>query len=226
MGFFDWLFKKRDGFEEEVRNSFVNVKQDISKVSKWLSHFHDKHKGHEDNISEFDKRMEKLEKDMSDIKNFVDFFVAESSTGPFKTPFKRLSKQAQTAVQTGAVQTPVQTAVQTGFQTGALRGLTMMERTILFVLLNSKDKLSYDDISVLSGKDKSTVRGQINSIKAKSEGVISETVDQSGRKRYFIDETLKERILDDIIMARRAKRAKSEPKALKIRPKAAKKKGK
>ena len=208
MGFFDWLFGKKRGekFEEEVRHSFANVKRDIHKVSKWLSHFHDKHKSHEQGFSEVNKRLEKVEGDLEDVKNFVEFFVAETSIGPFKSPFKRLSKRVQTPVQTGAVQTPVQTAVQTGIQTSTLKGLTMMERVVLVVLLNSKQKLSYDDVAVLVGKDKSTVRGQINNIKQKSEGLISEITEPSGRKRFFIEEKIKERIMDDIIMSRKAKR--------------------
>ncbi|MBU2496467.1 MAG: MarR family transcriptional regulator [Nanoarchaeota archaeon] len=207
MNLLEWLFgtKRGETFEEEVRHSFSNVKKDIHKVSKWLSHFHDKHKKHEDNVSDVLKRMEKIEKDLDEVKTFVEFFVSETSRGPFRSPFKQLSKHTQTAVQTGGVQTAVQTAVQTGIQTSALKGLTMMERMVLFALLNSNEKLSYDDIAVLTGKDKSTVRGQINNIKQKSEGLISEIVESSGKKRYFIEEKLKERVLDDIIMAKKRK---------------------
>lgn len=211
MGFWDWLFGKKRGekFEQEVRHSFENVKKDVHKVSKWLSHFHDKHKKHESGFLEVNKRLEMVEKDVEDVKNFVEFFVSETSTGPFRSPFKRLSKQVQTAVQTGGVQTPV----QTGVQTATLKGLTMMERVVLFVLLNSKQKLSYDDIAVVVGKDKSTVRGQINNIKQKSEGLISEASEASGRKRFFVEERLKERIIDDIVMS---KKAKSEGKPVNL----------
>ena len=214
MGLFDWLFKKKgdENFEEEVKKSFSNVKKDISKVSKWISHFHDKHRDHEEDFSKVLSRMEKLEKDLEDIKNFIEFFVAENTSGPFKSPFKHLSKRTQTPVQTGVVQTPVQTVVQTPVQTGALKGLTMMERIVLFALLNSKEKLSYEDIALITGKDKSTVRGQINSIKQKKEGLINEVMESNGKKRYHIDERVKERVLDDIIMSRKVKERKEVEK--------------
>lgn len=212
MGLFDWLFKKKGDeiFEEEVKKSFSNVKKDISKVSKWISHFHDKHRDHEEDFSKVLSRLEKLEKDLEDVKNFVEFFVAENTSGPFKSPFKHLSKHPQTPVQTGGVQTVVQTPVQTG----ALKGLTTMERIVLFALLNSKEKLSYEDISLITGKDKSTVRGQINNVKQKNEGLISEVMESSGKKRYFIEERVKERLLDDIILSRKTKERKERGRGI------------
>ena len=216
MGLFDWLFKKKGDeiFEEEVKKSFSNVKKDISKVSKWISHFHDKHRDHEEDFSKVLSRLEKLEKDLEDVKNFVEFFVAENTSGPFKSPFKHLSKHPQTPVQTGGVQPPVQTVVQTPVQTGALKGLTTMERIVLFALLNSKEKLSYEDISLITGKDKSTVRGQINNVKQKNEGLISEVMESSGKKRYFIEERVKERLLDDIILSRKTKERKERGRGI------------
>jgi len=142
MGLFDWLLgrKRSEEFEGEVMDSFANVKKDVSKISKWLDHFHKKHKGHDEEFSKVLSRLEKVEEDLDDARTFIEFFVAETSHGPFKSPYKRLSKhlskQPQTPVQTGAVQTPVQTPVQTG----ALKGLTMMERVVLFFTFKFKRK--------------------------------------------------------------------------------------
>ncbi|MEM2933200.1 MAG: hypothetical protein QW622_03285, partial [Candidatus Pacearchaeota archaeon] len=83
------------------------------------------------------------------------------------------------------------TAVQTAF----LRGLTQQEKVILWILLNSDQKLSCEDIAVLLAKDKSTVRSQINNIKQKNESWISEYIEKNGKKRYYIDEKLKEILL-------------------------------
>jgi hypothetical protein len=44
------------------------------------------------------------------------------------------------------------------------------------------------------GKEKSTIRGQINAIKQKSE-VIKESVEKNGKKRLFIPEEIKEKML-------------------------------
>ncbi len=208
MAFFDWLLaKKRKNLEAEVKESFSHVKKDISKIGNWISHFHDKHKKHDENIQAVLKRIENLERDVSEMRNLTDFFISGSQISPFSRPLNRLSKQPQTAVQTGGVQTAVQTPVQTGKQTGPLRNLTVMERAVLLVLLNSKEKLSYEDISAVTGKDKSTVRGQINNIKQETEELINEMLEERGKKRFYIEEKVKERILDAIIISRKRPRS-------------------
>ena len=56
-------------------------------------------------------------------------------------------------------------------------------------------KLSYNDLSAMLNKEKSTIRGQINTIKSKSESLIEETVEKNGKKRIFIPEQMKEKLL-------------------------------
>ncbi len=112
------------------------------------------------------------------------------SVGPkhlFKTPKQILNKQ------TGVY--AVQTGVQTGVQTPNLDSFSVSERAILWVLLNTEMKLSYDDIASVLGKERSTVRGQINAIKAKSEGIVEEISEKNGKKRVFIPAEIKERLL-------------------------------
>ena len=71
----------------------------------------------------------------------------------------------------------------------------MTERAILWILLNSDMRLGYEDLSTILGKEKSTIRGQINSIKSKSEGLIEESIERNGKKRVFIPEEIKEKML-------------------------------
>ena len=52
-------------------------------------------------------------------------------------------------------------------------------------------KLSYEDLGAMLGKTKATVRGQINSIKQKSEGLLEEIVGENNKKRVFIPEQTK-----------------------------------
>jgi hypothetical protein len=73
--------------------------------------------------------------------------------------------------------------------------LTATERAIIWVLANSELKLSYDDLAAMLGKERSTIRGQINRIKQKSEGIIQEIVEGNGKKRVFIPEDIKEKML-------------------------------
>jgi len=61
--------------------------------------------------------------------------------------------------------------------------------------LNSDLKLSYEDLAAMLGKRKSTIRGQVNSIRQKSEGLIEEIVGENNKKRVFIPEKNKEILL-------------------------------
>ena len=63
----------------------------------------------------------------------------------------------------------VQTGVQTGVQTPNLDQFSVTERAIIWILLNSDMRLSYDDLAAILGKERSTVRGHLNRIKQKSE---------------------------------------------------------
>jgi biotin operon repressor len=65
----------------------------------------------------------------------------------------------------------------------------------VYILLNSDLKLSYDDLAAMLGKSRATIRGQINSIKQKSEGVVEEVIEANGKKRVFVPESVKEIML-------------------------------
>ncbi|MAG61769.1 hypothetical protein CMI43_03070 [Candidatus Pacearchaeota archaeon] len=73
--------------------------------------------------------------------------------------------------------------------------LTTNERAIVFVLMNSDLKLSYEDLAAMLGKRKSTIRGQVNSIKQKSEGLIEEIIGENNKKRVFIPEQTRDLLL-------------------------------
>ncbi|GAH73523.1 unnamed protein product, partial [marine sediment metagenome] len=60
--------------------------------------------------------------------------------------------------------------------------------------LNTDMKLSYDDMASILGKERSTIRGQINAIRQKS-GLIEELIEKKGKKRVFIPEEIKEKLL-------------------------------
>ncbi|MEK6829935.1 MAG: hypothetical protein AABY15_07485, partial [Nanoarchaeota archaeon] len=89
----------------------------------------------------------------------------------------------------------VQTGVQTAVQTPKLDQFSITERAILWVLLNTDMKLSYDDLASMLGKERSTIRGQISRIKQKSDALIEEITEQNGKKRVFIPENIKENML-------------------------------
>src|SRR3989344_1020761 len=98
----------------------------------------------------------------------------------------------QTAVE--VVEKGVQTGVQTGSFYEIFKNLSLNERALLFTLMNSEMKLSYEDLALLLGKERSTVRGQINAIKQKSEGLIEEITEKNGKKRVYVPLEIKEKL--------------------------------
>ena len=130
---------------------------------------------------------------MESLREGVDL-ISESVEN--KQVFK---KQGVYDKQTGvdAVYNVVQTPVQTGNFYEILRNLSSSERAILFTVMNSGEgmKLSYEDLALLLGKERATVRGQINAIKQKSEGLIEEIIEKNGKKRVYIPEAIREKLL-------------------------------
>ncbi|MBP7708451.1 hypothetical protein KA107_02105 [Candidatus Pacearchaeota archaeon] len=180
------FFKKKEEtgkLKEEIHKSFEAVKQDFNKVGQWISHFDTKHEGHQNELRDMKKQIFVIQNEIDEIKDFISLFGSKISK----------QQQASGVKQQGVV--GAQTVVQTAVQSSILENLTLMERAIVWTLVNSETKLSYEDISVLLGKDKSTIRGQINAIKQKSEGLILEARELNGRKRLYIPEEMKQIIL-------------------------------
>lgn len=187
MGFL-WFGKKRDDEIKKIRESFEDVKQDIIHISGWLKHLNEKNKQHEKNFEHLFEEIFKIKEDIDELKNQLFVFQAISKRKVFKHPSTGVYKQ--TGVQ--GVQTRVQTGVQTPIFNEFLKNLSPSERVIVWILLNSEIKLSCEDIAALLGKQVNTIRGQINSIKQKSEDLIEEIVEKNGKKRYYINEKVKD----------------------------------
>lgn len=194
---FEWLFGKKneinglDELKEGTKKGFDSIKNDLNNISKWLKHLNGQDSEHEERFDEIEGQLSSIKTDLENIKNSVAFVEGSFS--------KRLFKQPQTAVhkQTAVVgvQYPVQTAVQTGGR-DLFNALSLMERALVYVLLNSGQmKLSYDDLAATLGKSRATIRGQVNSIKQKSEGLIEEIIEANGKKRVFIPEEIKDIML-------------------------------
>ena len=180
MGFL-WFGRKREvkTAHEELKNHVEHLSKEFSKAGDWITHLNRKGEGHESSLNEVNERLSTLENDVSEIKEFISFF------GP------KLFKQGQTAVHKQTAVYGVQTSVQTAVQEGFLRGLTAMERAIVWVLLNTDLKMSYEDVAALLGKDRATIRGQVNSIRHKRGGLNEEMIDKTGKKRINVPDRIK-----------------------------------
>ena len=194
--------KRIDDLKKEVKESFDHVKKDFNKVGQWISHIDDKQKKNSSELENIKNQIIELKADLFEIKEYLSFF--ELDVG------KRLSKQTQTKINKQTLDNVVQTPVQTPVQTDILSNLTVTERAIIWSLLNTEMNLSYEDLASLLGKDKSTLRGQVNSIRQKNEMLIKETKEATGKKRLFIPEEIKEKIIKNVTV--RIKMKKNEKK--------------
>ena len=186
---FGWLFGKKEvkRVEEDTKRSFEAVKKDITALTGWIKHLDSERNLQKKEFEEIKDNLSSIQEDVDGLKNIVSIMNQVKSKQLFKTPKQVFEKQ--TAVY--AVQTPV----QTGVQTPNLSQFSITERTILLILLNTDMRLSYDDLSAMMGKEKSTIRGQINNIKQKSENLIEEVIEKNGKKRVYIPEEMKEKLL-------------------------------
>jgi len=186
---FEWLFGNNEvkKIKEDTKKAFDDVKKDMSSVTGWIKHLDSERNLHEKELSDIKEILSSINLEIEGIKNVMAIMSEVKPRGVFKTPKRVFDKQ--TAVYA------VQTGVQTGVQTPNLSQFSITERAIIWVLLNTDMKLSYDDIAAMLGKERSTIRGQINSIKQKSEGLVEEVVEKNGKKRVFIPEELKEKLL-------------------------------
>lgn len=207
---FEWIFgnsnkKEIEAVKKEVKCSFSDVKNDIEKIGKWINHLNNKNNSLDSCLKDVREDLSSVKNEIEQLKDVLAMFGDSVSKQVFKTN-SRLFK-GQTAVE--GVQTAVQTAVQTGNFLG-ISNLSVTERAIIWVLANNELKLSYEDLAAMLGKTTSTIRGQINSIKQKSEGLICESMEGNGKKRVYIPEEIKEKILKKMkVRVRGQKKAKN-----------------
>ncbi|MEM3405586.1 MAG: hypothetical protein QW117_01265 [Candidatus Pacearchaeota archaeon] len=204
---FRWIFKRKKDEEikkEEIKRSFEAVKKDINNLGLWVEHLNKKDEKIENDISDIKQQISSIKNEIEGLKNIVDTIDKELFKQLFKTPVQKIEKQTAVEGVCLGVQTPVQTGVY-----GIFKNFSAMERAIIWVLLNTDLKLSYDDLAAMMGKTRATIRGQINSIKQKSEGLIQEIIEKNGKKRIFIEDSIKERILKNV-KVRDNKKKKSE----------------
>jgi len=186
--------KRLEAVQEDTKKGFEAVKKDISSVSGWIKHLDSEKNMQKKDLEEVKQVLSSMEAEIEGLKNVISLLVEGRSNRPFKQAFKTNTPLLDK-------QTPVydvQTGVQTGVQTPDLSYFSLTERAILLVLLNTDMKLSYEDLAAMLGKEKSTIRGQINAIKSKSESLIEESVELNGKKRIYIPEKVKEKMLKKV----------------------------
>ena len=186
---FGWFSNKKEveQLKDDTKKGFESVKKDMGSIGTWIKHLDSEKDLQKKDIEDIKSLLSTVQEEFEGLKNVVSIMNEMRPQVKNQTPKQVFDKQ--TAVYA------VQTGVQTGVQTPNLDQFSVTERAILWILLNADMKLGYDDLSAILGKEKSTIRGQINAIKSKSEGLIEESIEKNGKKRVFIPEEIKEKVL-------------------------------
>jgi len=186
FGFFKEKVEKRefDELKAGVQTAFNSIKQDNSSFSSWIKHLDSNDKELKDELLEVQEELSTIKEEFENFKNMISIVGR-----------KDLFKQGPTVFNKQTAFNGVLNSVQTGVQTAFLDNLSATERAIIFVLLNSDMKLSYEDLAAMLGKRKATIRGQVNSIRQKNEGLIEEIIGENNKKRVFIPGKIKEILL-------------------------------
>ena len=185
---FNWFFRKKEvkKIKEETKQGFESVKKDMSSISEWIKHLDSEKNIQKKEMNDFKEILSSIQNEIDGLKNVFSIMNELKPNKEFKNS-KHLFEQPTPVY-------AVQTGVQTGVQTPNLSQFSITEKAILWILLNTDMKLSYDDLASMLGKEKSTIRGQINTIKQKSEILIEETIEKNGKKRLFIPKSIKEKM--------------------------------
>ena len=186
FGFFKKSSEKKEieQLKHAVQTGFNSVKQDMGSVTAWVKHLNASDSQLKNEVLDIKEELASMKDELENLKNVLSILGERPVFKQRQTVFNK-----QTAVQ------GVLNSVQTGVQTAFLDNLSTTERAIIFVLLNSDMKLSYEDLASMLGKRKATIRGQINSIRQKSEGLIEEIIGENNKKRVYIPERVKEVLL-------------------------------
>ncbi len=188
---FNWLFKKKENnSSDEIRQGFSAVKNDIDVVGKWIKHLDGQDKQVFSLLSSLKSEIATIKTDLGALHEEVESLKNDEKHQQLFEKLPVLGKQTADYGVEKAVQMPV----QTGNIYDILKGLTANERLLIMTLMNSDLKLSYEDLALLLGKEKSTIRGQINAIKQKSEGLLEEISEKTGKKRVFVPEEIREKL--------------------------------
>lgn len=188
---FEWLFgDKYKKLEEKTQEGFSSVKKDMNSIGKWIKHLERQDKQLFNSIFALKNEIASVRDEVAAAREALNLITEEQENKQLFNKLPGLNKQ--TTVE--GVQNAVQTAVQTDNLYGILKILSPNEKLLVLTMMNSDMKLSYEDLALLLGKERSTIRGQINSIKQKSEGLIQETTEKNGKKRVFIPEEIKKKM--------------------------------
>ena len=179
------LNEKFDRIHSSLHRSFLNVKTDMTHLNSKFDKLQNYHRSKENEFLRLQERVDQLELLFNEA-----FGAKQKDERVFGQPFGQTQTDSRLKQPSVVVQTDKIGDKHT-------KNMTPMERAIISIMINSDIKLSYEDLSVMIGRDKSTIRGQINNIKQKNESLLTEFIERNGKKRFFVEERVKNEILKE-----------------------------
>ncbi|GAI62490.1 unnamed protein product, partial [marine sediment metagenome] len=111
-------------------------------VGNWIKHLDSEKDYQKNEILEIKDILSSVQEELEGVKNVVSIMNEMHPRGKSAQVFKQ-----QAGVQTGI------SAVQTAVQTPNFDQFSLTERAIIWILLNTDMKLSYDDMASILGKE-------------------------------------------------------------------------
>ena len=176
MGFWFFGSKKEDKIkkiEDNLKDSFVNIRKDFKSVHGFLSHFKQKHDHH-------DKRFEKIERELEMLRNLIA-----------QTPS---SDDERSIVQSRSI--AFNRSSEPFMNVQSLKNtVTPAQKKVIHVLGLADMPLEYGDLARELGLSVVTVRRHLNDLKRMGFDVKEKVNVENGRKVFFIEKTVKRAIM-------------------------------
>ncbi len=198
MGF---LFNKKN----KLHSVFNKIKQDIANISGWINYLKNNHEvlehKHWYHVERTKKQSEVLHNRINELKKEneqlrKDFFLMMDYIKLLHNEFKQLKTAQQTADATLSDNyQPIEPIISRESREVIIKqeGLTKAERALVALLHNSKEPMTYKQLSELTGLSYGTLKNRMASIKGKGINVLYK-INDKGERIFFLPEEEKIRV--------------------------------
>jgi predicted transcriptional regulator len=166
-------------------------------ISKELDHLHKAHSALYAHMQQTTKTVSDVASDLHGFKSQVSAVVHtyNKHLSAIHGELARLKEQKQVKIDENE---PFLTSSKAKSEPSTLKdltvGLTTAERELLFIFIESSQKLTYKDLSVNYGRSPSTIKNMVLRLKSKGLPLI-EVADADGVKRYYLEDHMKKLLL-------------------------------
>lgn len=170
--------------KSSLKDSFSNVKQDISSIGDWIKVFKEKDKTHEEKFKEIDGQIQVLQR-------LVEHQMAKNEDNLNERSI--VHERVQSFNRSDQSFMNVQKAV--GSTKSISKRLTPMQKKVVALLSIAKKPINYETIARELRINLVTVRRHINDIKRAGLDIKEKVSVDNKRKVFFIEEQTKQKII-------------------------------